>query len=75
MDVDAIRAARHDVALFNQHQSLRQTLEHDTARLEVGKGALLNRNVSVNPQNASCVCVVYSVALQVAHVHFESRLW
>jgi hypothetical protein len=75
LDVDAIRATRHNVALFNQHQSLRQTLEHDTARLEVGKGALLNRNVCVNPQDASCVCVVYSVAFQVAHVHFEFRLW
>lgn len=75
LDVDTIRAARHDVALFNQHQSLRQALEHDTARLEVSKCALLNINVSVNPQDASCICLVNSVALKVAHVHFESRLW
>lgn len=38
------------------------------------EGAVLKRNVCIDSQNASCVCIINSISFEIAHVHLKFRL-
>ena len=72
MNVDAVRVAADDLILDDRHLVLRTGLDHNSTRFEMLKLTVLNVDVGVDADQASCACVVRGVTLKFAVDHLDA---
>lgn len=71
LNVDTCSVARNDLVLFDEDLVLRAGLNHDAATFKVLEFALLDTDLGINGDEASCRGIVRCVTLQLAVNHLN----
>ena len=75
LDEDSRRLATHDDILRDNHIVLRLLINHDSTRVEVSKGALMNGGITLQRQDTGSVGIVESITLEVTVEDLNACIW